>query len=107
MKLVDVDELLGKLTDIKHSHKHAIEKASIYECMGAVRRMVEHSPWHKIDWEDLNSITDHTLLFRDDEGLCHVGTLGAEEDGEAYFFEDGELWDDGCEELVEWMEIPE
>lgn len=46
MRLIDAYELLSKLSDIKHSHKHAIEKASIYECMNAVRDMPPcNNPW--------------------------------------------------------------
>lgn len=69
-------------------------KIAVLHCMSEVDTMSKFTPWHKIDWVNPGFLPDKTLLFRDDEGQYHIGSTEIKEDGEVYFYEDHELWDD-------------
>lgn len=109
MKLIDADELLKKLTDIKHSHKYAIEKASIYECMDAIR----HTPVKDISWIPVSKRLpeydrDYNIRYDLDKEYL-VMIIGVSEPTILYFSEDGSWYDgDGnYYQVSAWMEKPE
>jgi hypothetical protein len=115
MKLIDADELLSKLTDIKHIHKHAIEKASIYECMYAVRKMEECNSWIPVS-ERLPEIRQ----YKSGEPIEFIAMIRGASVPTSLMLTDQDEWKDFVSiyrdnestynenyDVVAWMEFPE